>query len=61
MLDSRAKPAKKLAGLEAQYDAQFRVVFEALDIRLRINGGLMQPERAKRKTPNAEPNFAKAT
>ena len=31
MLDSHAKPAKKLAGLEAKYDEQFRVVFEVLN------------------------------
>lgn len=31
MLDSRAKLAKKLAGLEAKYDEQFRVVFEVLN------------------------------
>jgi len=31
MLDSHAKLAKKLAGLEAKYDEQFRVVFEVLN------------------------------
>ena len=31
MLDSHAKRAKKLAGLEAKYDGQFRVVFEVLN------------------------------
>ena len=31
MLDSHAKLAKKLAGLEAKYDKQFRVVFEVLN------------------------------
>ena len=31
MLDSHAKLAKKLAGLEAKYDGQFRVVFEVLN------------------------------
>ena len=31
MLDSHAELAKKLAGLEAKYDAQFRVVFEVLN------------------------------
>ncbi|HPO37891.1 MAG: ORF6N domain-containing protein [Kiritimatiellae bacterium] len=31
MLDSHARLAKKLAGLEAKYDEQFRVVFEVLN------------------------------
>ncbi|OQC33152.1 MAG: ORF6N domain protein [Verrucomicrobia bacterium ADurb.Bin070] len=31
MLDSHAKLAKKLAGLEAKYDEQFRAVFEVLN------------------------------
>ena len=31
MLDSHAQLAKKLAGLEAKYDEQFRVVFEVLN------------------------------
>lgn len=31
MLDSHAKLAKKLAGMEAKYDEQFRVVFEVLN------------------------------
>jgi len=31
MLDSHAKLAKKLAGLESKYDEQFRVVFEVLN------------------------------
>jgi len=31
MLDSHAKLAKRLAGLEANYDEQFRVVFEVLN------------------------------
>ena len=31
MLDSHAKLAKKLSGLEAKYDEQFRVVFEVLN------------------------------
>ena len=31
MLDSHAKLAKKLAGLEAKYDEQFRVFFEVLN------------------------------
>ena len=31
MLDSHAQLAKKLAELEAKYDGQFRVVFEALN------------------------------
>ena len=31
MLDSHAKLAKRMAGLEAKYDEQFRVVFEVLN------------------------------
>ena len=31
MLDSHATLAKKLSGLEAKYDEQFRVVFEVLN------------------------------
>jgi hypothetical protein len=31
MLDSHAQLAKKLAGLEAKYDEQFRVIFEVLN------------------------------
>jgi len=31
MLDSHAQLAKRLAGLEAKYDEQFRVVFEVLN------------------------------
>ena len=36
MLDSHAKVAKKLAGMEAKYDEQFRVVFEVLNERVRL-------------------------
>ncbi len=42
MLDSHAKLAQKLAELEAKYDGQFRVVFEALN-------ELMAPPEPKRK------------
>ena len=42
MLDSHAKLAEKLAELEAKYDGQFRVVFEALN-------ELMAPPGPKRK------------
>ncbi len=42
MLDSHAKLAEKLAKLEAKYDGQFRVVFEALN-------ELMAPPEPKRK------------
>ena len=31
MLESHANLAKKLAGMEAKYDEQFRVVFEVLN------------------------------
>ena len=42
MLDSHAKLAKKLAELEAKYDGQFRLVFDALN-------ELMAPPEPKRK------------
>ena len=42
MLDSHAKLAKKLAELEAKYDGQFRIVFDALN-------ELMVPPEPKRK------------
>ena len=42
MLDSHARLAKKLAELEAKYDGQFRIVFDALN-------ELMTPPGPKRK------------
>jgi hypothetical protein len=42
MLDSHVQLAQKLAELEAKYDGQFRVVFEALN-------ELMAPPESKRR------------
>ena len=38
MLDSHAKPAKKLAGLEAKYDDQFRVK-GGMNVQAAFSGG----------------------
>ncbi|NLF99936.1 MAG: hypothetical protein GX565_07275 [Lentisphaerae bacterium] len=38
MLDSHAKPAKKLAGLEAKYDEQFRVK-GGMNVQAAFSGG----------------------